>query len=164
MFNFQPPSNASTPDQTQPTISGTTQKPAAIVADAVTILSNAWDDATVNSSSSAVTAASRTTVNSAFMTGIVSTTGTEGSPGDYSGGAENFPRFLENWSGVEFTYWGSMVEMFQSQQANQPWGKSNVYSAPKRRWNFDTGLVNNPPPGTPLLVSYSKIDGRWFLQ
>ncbi|MEO7932904.1 MAG: hypothetical protein ABIT76_07085 [Chthoniobacterales bacterium] len=155
----QPVSNSSTPDQTKPTITGTIQQPAAIIADAVTVLSNAWNDATVNSSTTTVTAASRTTVNSAFMTGNVETTSSA-----YSGGAENFPRFLEDWTNIEFTYWGSMVEMFQSQQANQPWGKSNVYSAPKRRWNFDSRLVNNPPPGTPYLVSYSKTDGRWFLQ
>ncbi len=156
----QPLSNASSnPDQTKNTITGVTQQPAAIIGDAITVLSNSWDDAKVNSSTTKVTNASRTTINSAFMTGNVSTTSSA-----YSGGAENFPRFLEDWSNIEFTYWGSMVEMFQSQQANQPWGKSNVYGAPKRRWNFDGRLVNNPPPGTPYLVSYSKTDGRWFLQ
>lgn len=161
----QPPSNGATPDQTKPTIVNTIQKPAAIIGDAITILSNAWNDTTVNTSStSTVPNAAKTTVNSAFMTGNVTTTGTSSTPGNYSGGAENFPRFLENWNNVEFTYWGSMVQMFQSQQATEPWGKSNVYSAPKRRWNFDSRLVNSPPPGTPLLVSYSKTDGRWFLQ
>jgi len=155
-----PLSNSATPDQTKPTIAGTIQKPAALIGDAVTILSNAWNDTTVNTgTSSTVTAATRTTVNSAIMTGNVATTSAA-----YSGGAENFPRFLENWSNVEFTYWGSMVQMFQSLQATEPWGRSNVYSAPRRRWNFDGRLVNNPPPGTPLLVSYSKTDGRWFLQ
>ncbi len=155
----QPLSNSSSPDQTKNTITSTVQQPAAIIGDAVTVLSNAWNDATVNSSTSTVTAASRSTVNAAFMTGNVQTTSS-----DYSGGAENFPRFLEDWSGVEFTYWGSMVEMWQSQQNNEPWGKSNVYSPPLRRWNFDSRLLNSPPPGTPYLVSYSKIDSRWFLQ
>ena len=44
------------------------------------------------------------------MAGIVETANN-----DYSGGVENFPRFLENWSGSTFTYNGSMVVLYLSQ-------------------------------------------------
>ena len=35
----------------------------------------------------------------------------------YSGGLNNFPRFLEDWTNKTFTYTGSMIELFNSQIA-----------------------------------------------
>ncbi len=66
-------------------------RPASLVGDAITILSDSWADA--NSTSPVGSrVASVTTVNAAFLTGVVDTT-----LGHYSGGMENFPRFLETW-------------------------------------------------------------------
>jgi hypothetical protein len=79
----------------------------------------------------------------------------------YSGGAENFPRFLENWNTKSFTYYGSMVELYQSRQSIGRWGSANVYNPPNRRWYFDTNLQVYTPPGTLLVYSYTK--GRWYL-
>ena len=43
----------------------------------------------------------------------------------YGGGLENFPRFLENWGGgVTFTYTGSLVSLFASEYAHGLWGNS----------------------------------------
>lgn len=157
----EPPSNTGTP--VTPVVSGYTRQPAAVLADAVMILSNAWSDGNSASSLSS-RIASPTTVNTAIVAGIVPTSGTAGSPGTYSGGAENFPRFLEDWSSRSFTYYGSMVELFSSQQFTNPWPNTgsgpNVYNAPARNWYFDTNFFATPPPGTLLIVSYSK--GRWF--
>src|SRR5438477_4381098 len=50
--------------------------------------------------------ASNTTVNAAIISGIVPTAAA-GGDGSYSGGAENFPRFLENWSNATLIYYGS---------------------------------------------------------
>lgn len=159
----EPPSNTGT--ATQPYVTGYTRKPCAVLADAVTILSNSWSD-TNSSSSLSGRNAIPTTVNTAIVSGIVSTTGTAASPGTYSGGAENFPRFLEDWSGDTFTYYGSMVQLFQSKQFTSPWpntgGGPNVYNAPARRWYFDTNFFRTPPPGTLTLVSYTK--GRWYTE
>lgn len=60
-------------------------------------------------------------VNTAIVSGNVPTPAlpAEG----YSGGAENYPRFLEDWSSSTMTYYGSMVELYQSKQAIGPWGK-----------------------------------------
>ena len=59
-----------------------------------------------------------TTVNAAFLTGAVDTT-----LGHYSGGMENFPRFLETWGSANvFTYNGSMIKMFPSLYATNVWG------------------------------------------
>ena len=115
-------------------------QPAAIVADAINVLSNNWTDA--NSGSQPV--AKATTINAAFIAGNVPTTSS-----NYSGGVENYPRFLENWSGVRFNYVGSMVILYASQQATGVWG-TGVYSAPTRNWAYDKNFLNF---GVPLLAS-----------
>ena len=125
-----------------------TALPASLVGDAITILSTAWSDA-----NSVVLEASRnaaaTTVNAAILAGEMDTTA-----GHYSGGMENFPRFLENWgSGNIFTYNGSMIKMFPSLYATNVWGSTNVYNPPARNWTFDTNFENPMmlPPLTPSL-------------
>ncbi len=128
----------------------TANAPAAVLGDAVTILSNDWDDN--NSTSYGARNAVATTINTAIVSGNVeSTVG-----GDYSGGLENLPRFLENWSGTTLTYSGSMVCLFQSQKATASWGKSNVYYPPDRIWSYGMD-VNNMPPGTPFVRVVSKV-------
>jgi Tfp pilus assembly protein PilE len=149
-----PPSDYSSSSQS--TATGYTRQPASIIGDAVDILSNAWTNAESTNTESSRVAVS-TTVNSAIMSGNVPT-GTDGN--NYSGGAENFPRFLENWSGATFTYYGSMVELFASQQATGIWGESNVYNPPTRAWHFDTNFQLHPPPGSIMIVTYNK--GQWY--
>jgi hypothetical protein len=58
-----------------------------------------------------------------------------------------------------FTYYGSMVELYKSQQSIGEWGKANVYSPPNRQWFFDTNFKVSPPPGSIMLYSYIK--GKW---
>jgi len=80
----------------------------------------------------------------------------------YSGGAENFPRLLEDWSGYRLTYYGSMVCLYPSNQANSKWiTTGNYYSAPNRNWHFDKAFrnPNRLPPGTPSAVVFSQ--GQW---
>ena len=147
----QPLSNSG--DPTKPTVPGYTRQPAAIIGDAVNILSNAWVDA--NSGTTPV--ASNTTVNAAMVSGIVPT-----GNGYYSGGVENFPRFLENWGSKSLTYYGSMIELYNSTQNIGRWGAANVYSPPIRAWYFDTNFISNPPPG--LLASFNYRRSRWYMQ
>jgi hypothetical protein len=130
--------------------------PSAVYCDALTILSSAWNPGTSsNALSSRVAAAD--TVNAAILTGNVPSNGN-----DYSGGVENFVRFQEDWSGVNFYYNGSMVEMFQSQIANYPWpGTGIVYNPPNRDWAFDTNFSNPSklPPLTPRVIYLNRA--RW---
>jgi hypothetical protein len=154
-----PPSNYTVNnDPTTPQVSGYTRQPASVVADAVNILSSSWDD------TPGVLLANRhalpTTVNTAIVAGIVPSSAV-GGDGNYSGGAENFPRFLEGWSGVTFTYYGSMVELYKSRQAIGEWKMPNVYDAPNRQWYFDTNFKIKPPPGSLMLFSYIK--GKWSI-
>ena len=144
-----------------------TRAPSSVVADAVTILSNSWNDSNASDMNKPLTGrvASNTTVNTAIISGIIPSGGlpVNGvSPQDhsYSGGAENFPRFLEAWDSQKFTYYGSMVELFQSKQAIGEWTYGgNVYGAPDRQWYFDNNFKIKPPPGSLMLYSYIK--GKW---
>ena len=155
-----PPSNSGLPqDAGTPQAPGYTRQACSVLADAVNILSNNWNDANLNKGVSS-RLATNTTVNTAIVSGIVPT-GLNGIPG-YSGGAENFPRFDEAWgSGHTLTYYGSMVELYQSQQAIGRWGSPNVYDPPTRQWFFDTNFRVDAPPGTLMVYTYSK--GRWAL-
>ena len=138
-----------------PQINGYSRYSSAVMADAVTILSNNWSDSNANQALSKRTATA-TTVNTAIMSGDVPSDSTAGTA---SGGAHNFPRFLENWNNINFTYWGSLVEAFKSDEFTGGWQTGQVYYWPNRLWNFDTNFTNNPPPGTANGVQFSR--GRW---
>jgi len=149
--NWNVSSNQSVPLSLQTSNTANTV-PSAVYADAVTILSPSWNPA--NNTSSNYRTASADTVNAAFLTGNVPSNGSY-----YSGGVENFPRFLENWSGLNFYYNGSMVEMFPSQIANAPWpGTGTVYSPPVRDWTFDNNFTNPAkiPPLTPKVIYITR--------
>ena len=138
------------------TTNTSTTRQASLVGDAITILYDSWSYA---KSSSAVGSrvASSTTVNAAFLTGPVDTT-----LGHYSGGMENFPRFLETWGLANvFTYNGSMIKMFPSLYATNVWGLANVYAPPKRNWAYDANFDDPTklPPKTPSLLKV--IRGQW---
>ena len=142
------------------TVPGYTRKASAVLGDAFMFLSNAWSDS--NSSLTLVSRdASNTTYNTAVMAGFIPSqyTPASGSQYGYSGGGNNFPRFLENWSGNSCTYYGSMVELFQSKFYTGKWDTGNIYSPPARRWNFDTNFSTKSPPGGLNAVVYSR--GTW---
>ncbi len=140
------------------------EAPAGLAADAITFLSESWDDAKSDQPLDQ-RAATPTEVSAAILTGIVPS-GKDGSP-NYSGGAENLPRFLEKWrtadnKKVEFMMRGSIVAMFESEVANAPWGKSDVYKHPERTWGFHNGF-NTPgkgPRGGPFVPTYVARDLR----
>ena len=156
------PANVANNGTGSPVVSGYIKQPCAVLGDAVMILSNAWlDSRSTNDVSNRD--ATPTTVNTAIVSGIVPSGLVSSGANSYSGGAENFPRFMESWgSGRTFTYNGSMVELFLSKQNVGKWGSANVYDPPRRTWAFDTLFYTSPPPGTLTLVSYNKE--RWFVQ
>jgi hypothetical protein len=138
------------------TANTSTTRPASLVADAITLLSVNWDDSK-SVLSLAQRVAGSTTVNAAMLTGVVETT-----LGHYSGGMENFPRFLEKWGSTAVcTYNGSMVKMFPSRYATGIWGLNNVYDPPKRNWAFDVNF-DDPTKLPPLTPSLQRVTrGQW---
>lgn len=130
----------------------------AVVADAINLLSNSWVDSQSNSKRTA----SNTTFNMVFITGNVPT---NTSTGQYSGGLENFPRMLENWSGKSLKIKGGLMQLFRSQYATGQWGNTDYYNPPNRDWSSEErfeNLSDFPPlftnlfPSTNLGVVYSN--------
>jgi hypothetical protein len=155
-----PPSNSGT--FTSPTVSGYSRKGAAVIGDAINVLSGAWNDSQSDKSPiSQYKAASSTTVNAALVGGIVPS-GT--STGSYSGGGEGFVRFLEDWNknNATFTYYGSMVELFKSQQGIGTWsGSGSVYNSPAMHFSYDTNFGASAPPGKLQIAAYLQQQ-RWY--
>ena len=152
-----PSNNGGNPNGTDSSLApGYTERSTAVMADAVMVLSNNWNDANSTAALSS-RVASHTTVNTAILSGIVPTN--YQNSGVYSGGPHNFPRFLETWSGKDFTYMGSMIQTFNSQQFDGIFDTGNIYSPPGRKWSFDSLFLTQPPPGTLQTVGYSR--GRW---
>ncbi len=135
-------------------------RPAAVAADAVTVLSKSWNSTSDSTSSFennlSHRVAAATTVNAALLTGNRESA----SGGQYSGGIENFIRFLENWTGKPFTYKGSLVCLWQSEQVTGNWRYgSPVYTAPNRVWSYGIDPAHLPP-GTPRVRYMQRI--QWY--
>ncbi len=130
-----------------------TQKGAAVIGDAVNLLSNTWSNS--KTSTSGLPTATSTTYNVAIIAG-----NNNSSVGSYNGGLENLPRFHENWSGKNCTIKGAMVNTWNSEHATAPWVYGgNRYQAPNRVWSYNTAFntVTNLPPFTPMAVSARDI-------
>jgi hypothetical protein len=153
-----PPSNSGTP--TSPTVSGYTRKPSAVVADAINVLSSNWSDA---KSTSDVTEriATSTTINTAMVSGNVPTVNDGTS--SYSGGGENFIRLQEDWRSKNFTYYGSMVQLYKSAQATAPLrAAGQLFKSPgSNRWYYDTIFKSSSPPGKLQISAYLQQQ-RWY--
>ncbi len=159
------------------TLDNANEPPAAVVADSVTILSNEWftddkhrEDSNDNNTSQRKVkdtgeAASEgfTEVSAAILTGLKPSIPddpvTGASSGTQSGGAHNFPRFLEKWSGVTLTIRGSLVALFESEvhEDAMPNDFGHYYSPPIRDWGFNDNFRNGVyPPGSPNARTFRR--------
>ncbi|MFT3745173.1 MAG: hypothetical protein QM785_12880 [Pyrinomonadaceae bacterium] len=138
--------------------------PASIVADGVTILSNAWNDGqsfmspTVSPYDQSNRIATSTTIRFAMIAGDT-ISGRQATPNQggisprLNGGVHNFKRFLENWTGQRLDYAGSLINLFNSRNAAGAFKCCNeVYNPPIRNWVFDSTFLDPArlPPGTPF--------------
>jgi hypothetical protein len=133
-----------------------TEVPAALMGDAITVLSGAWNDN--NNSGTGLTSGQRnatdTTINAAALEGIVQSYTDSSNAKHYSGGVENFLRLLEDWGtpNATLSYNGSIVVMFPSEYATNNWpGTGSVYNPPIRAWGFDVNFQKQTglPPDSP---------------
>jgi hypothetical protein len=138
--------------------------PAALMGDAITVLSGNWNDVLYTASYSLNSRTPKaTTLNAACLEGIVVSVTDGGGNKHYSGGLENFLRLLENWnsSSTVLTYNGSIVVLFPSIYATNYWqGPGNYYNVPQRKWGFDANFSQQgklPPivPQTKALLRKS---------
>lgn len=128
---------------------------ASLLADSINVLSNSWSDvnkiAGTKVTGNPSLKATNTTINAAFLAGIVPTTGA-----DYSGGLENYPRLHEDWGGVTLTYSGSFANLGASRYGTAKWPGTGTffYEAATRNWSFDTNFENADklPPLAPRFI------------
>ena len=127
-----------------------TKQPAALVGDALTVLSSGWDDAKGTSPM-----VSRKAVDTHLYAGVMA-----GRAQDPTTGSEHLVRFLETWTGRTFTFTGSEVSPWESDEASSDLSYAS-YMPPTRVWSFDTSFITGtPPPGTP--VTYTLTNAAWY--
>jgi hypothetical protein len=155
-----------------------THVPAAIVADAVTLLSNNWTDQRSFRYPNA--AASRPASTTGYRFGAVAGKGLSFPHcGGYCGSSEflfgtdggvgNFLRLLEDWNApnASVNYRGSLISLFISNQATGTFKyNTNVYDYANRNFSFDTDFLTPEllPPGTPMFRDINTLKFRQILR
>jgi PilX N-terminal len=148
--------------------------PSAVIADAVTVLSNAWNDNDANAFNNPTNSGGRNATSSSYRTAIIAGKNpsfalpTAYATKDFGtdGGVHNFVRYMENWGGQNYSYRGSLVSFFYAVQATglyKDYGAGAVYSPPNRLENFDLDFtsISTLPPGTPR---FSDVNALSFEQ
>ncbi len=141
---------------------------AAVIADAVTLLSNSWTD--IRSFDYPYDMGSRNASTSWYRMAVAAGKGPAflqpaGQPQDYGtdGGTHNFLRYIENWGGSTLNYLGSIVSLYYSRQGIGTYKCCTVvYSPPTRAYSFDTDflLPSQLPPGTPRFRDINNLSFR----
>ena len=166
------------------TASSVTQEPnvaAAIIADAVTLLSNGWND--IRSFTSPHAASGRAASQTGFRMAVLAgkslafarpTAWTAMRDFGTDGGAHDFLRFVETWGSGQLTYSGSLVSFFSSRQAVGTYksgvtlaaAQRNVFSVANRAFTFDTDFLAPTllPPGTPSFRDVNTLTFRQLLR
>jgi hypothetical protein len=152
---------------------------ASVIADAVTLLSDNWNDANsfawpygMNNAGLSIGNGGRDAVTTTYRLAVAAgkgipfkqpTVGGVGQDFGTDGGAHNFLRYLENWGangGQTLFYEGSIVAMYYNHQATGIYKCCNtVYSPPTRGYNFDTNFLTPSllPPLTPMLRTINTV-------
>lgn len=149
---------------------------AGIVADAVTMLSNNWNDLNSILLSPTQPWPNRQGANTYYRVAVAGGKSVNFPfPGwenatDYGfgtdGGVHNFLRFLEDWQdpGATLNYEGSLVSLYYSTYATGTFKCCTyaVYQPPNRNYVFDPDFTQpqNLPPGTPLFRDIDNLSYR----
>jgi len=132
-----------------------------IAADAITILSNNWNDINSFAFSLYANNGPRNPTTTYWRAAVIAGKslsfpqfGTSSDNGT-DGGMHNFLREVENWGGTSATvnYEGALVNLFYHRQATSIFKYGNtVYTVPVRYTTFDTNFLNPSllPPRTPM--------------
>lgn len=145
---------------------------AAIIADAVTLLSNNWND--IRSFTQPNNPGGRAATTTGYRVAVIA--GKNRSfprPGwaaqDFGtdGGAHNFLRYIEDWGPATLNYRGSIVSFFVARQATGLYKCcTNVYEPPTRGYQFDADFLIPMllPPGTPMFRDINTLTFRQLLR
>jgi Tfp pilus assembly protein PilX len=147
---------------------------AAVIADAVSFLSNNWSDfaslgfggdGTVTNPGNRAALTTYYRVAVAGGKNINFPQPSWGAAQDFGtdGGVHNFLRYLENWSGQSFNYKGSIVSLYYATYATGIYKCcTTVYEAPTRDDVFDLDFEtpSGLPPGTPMFRDVETLSYR----
>lgn len=148
-------------------------RPASILADVITILSNDWSD--VKSLNSPADRAGRIASNTGYRFAMVAGKSvafpkpTWAGAGDFGtdGGVHNFLRMLEDWGGRTISYRGSMISLYTARQFIGIYRvHDSTYNPGTRAFSFDTDFLdpNQLPPGTPMFRDVNTLRFRQILR
>ena len=168
-------SNSTDPTWANPTAVEPIHASAAVIADAVTLLSNAWTEATsLDQPSNANSGGARPAVTTRYRLAIAAGKTINFPNPNWSGGVlygygtdgglHNFLRFLESWNNDALYYKGSLVSLYYSTYATGTFKccAYSVYQPPDRNYVFDP-LFAKPdglPPGTPSFRDVENLSYR----
>ena len=148
-------------------------RPASILADAITILSNSWSDHQSFNSPLNIAGRVATTTGYRFAQ-IAGKSLAFPKPGGWGagdlgtdGGVHNFMRMLEDWSGQTINYRGSIVSLYTARQFTGIYrADNNVYAPGTRAFAFDTDFLTPSllPPGTPMFRDVNTLKFRQILR
>ena len=135
------------------------KRPAAVVADAVTFLSNNWNDANSGLSLSH-RSANATSANLSIIGGADRPV-----PGDYREAVSGLLNFLENWQEQPFSMSGAVALLWQSRQAGGSLssGDPTEHCVPPRcDCSFDADLADfgQMPPETPQFIACRRVEDQ----
>jgi hypothetical protein len=140
---------------------------AAVIADAVTLLSNNWSD--LNSLANPTTVGNRNAGTSYYRLAIAGGKNMNFPKPNWGandmgtdGGTHNFLRYLESWGGP-LNYKGSLVSLYYSTYNTGVFKCcTTVYGPPTRNYSFDAdfALPAGLPPGTPLFRDVDTLGYR----
>jgi hypothetical protein len=143
---------------------------AAVIADAVTVLSDDWDDR--NTFKTPVTSLAnrnpshdgyyRVAIAGGKNMAFARPANTNQDFGT-DGGLHNFLRYLEDWSNQTFHYKGSLVSLYYATYGTGIFKCCNtVYGVPSRDFLFDTDFSTpgGLPPGTPMFRDVNSLGYR----
>ena len=156
-------SNAGDAFWTNPNAPDIPHSAAAVIADAVTLLSNSWTD--LNDMANTTNLGKRNATDTYYRMAIASGKNMDfpqpaGTGNDFGtdGGVHNFLRYIESWPNL--FYRGSLISLYYAQYGTGIFKCCNlVYSPPNRNYFFDTEFLipSNLPPGTPELQDINNL-------
>jgi hypothetical protein len=142
---------------------------AGVIADAVTFLSDGWQDwnsiltqPTNQAGRTATTSYYRVAIAAGKNINFPNPAGTNNDFGT-DGGVHNFLRYLENWGGQTLNYKGSIANLYYATYGTGVYKCCNiVYSPPTRNYSFDSDftLPTGIPPGTPEFRDIDNLSYR----
>lgn len=144
---------------------------AAVIADAVTLLSGNWTEMTSLTNPSNADTGPRPATTTYYRLAIAAGKNVNFPSPSWAtstifgfgtdGGLHNFLRFLEDWSSATLNYKGSLVSLYYSTYATGTFKccAYSVYQPPNRNYTFDSDFASYSglPPGTPMFRDVENL-------